>query len=371
VVRGRVEPESLLSAAPTIFLLILLLVPPLCFSGFVAMHAVVFWNQVSLQDSAADLDVLVQCVEIETGLRNLGFTVERVPCTLNLEEARNRLIQARPDVVFNLVEALGGTDQLTSLAILLLESLHLKFTGAGCFDNMLAAVKTTIKPRLLELQLPTPAWISSAVPKWQGSGLAGRYPTKVIVKSTSEHASFALQDDCIFSIPSGPEGTASLLQRLQQQSRRYNRVFFAEEYIDGREFHVGVLSEAGVPLVLPPSEIQFIDFPDEKPKIFGANAKWECESREYGATDRTFEFPQSDQVLLERLTSTARDCWMKCGFRGYGRIDFRVDASGQPWIVDINLNPRLTPGSCFGAALAELGVSFDEVLRRIVDEAMR
>ena len=335
------------------------------------MHAAILWNQVSLNDSAADLDVLVQCVEVESSLRRLGFTTERIPCTLNLEDARNRLLQTRPDVVFNLVEALGGTDRLTSLAILLLESMHLKFTGAGSLDNMLAAVKTTTKQRLSQLQLPTAAWITPEKTGWQGIRNVNAASSKVIIKADAEHASFAMNDSSIMTLVPGPQGLSRILQRLRQESEKHKTPFFAEEFIEGREFHLSVLSQAEEPLVLPPAEIQFVDFPDSKPRIFGSNAKWDINSIEYGSTVRTFDFPATDQPLLEKLQALARRCWVECGFHGYARIDFRVDHNGQPWILEINLNPRLSPEGSFASALAETGVSFDEAVRRIVADAMR
>lgn len=335
------------------------------------MHAVIFSNQVSSYDSAAELDVLGQCVEVESSLRRLGFTTERIFCTLNLDEARIRLQQARPDVVFNLVEALGGKDRLTSLAILLMESMHLKFTGACSLDNMLAAVKTTMKQRLVELRLPTATWISPERPDWQGIHAAQAAPSKVIIKADAEHASFAVNDNSVTTITPGPQGLNQVLQRLRQKSLQYKTPFFAEEFIDGREFHVGVLSQPGKPLVLPPFEIQFIDFPDSKPRIFGAEAKWDFNSIAYGSTGRTFDFPASDQPLLDKLQALARRCWMECGFHGYARIDFRVDEGGEPWILEVNLNPRLSPEGSFAAALAETGISFDEAVQRIVADAMR
>jgi len=57
------------------------------------------------------------------------------------------------------------------------------------------------------------------------------------------------------------------------------------------------------------------------------------------------------------------------GLRGYARIDFRVDQDGQPWILEINPNPCLSPNAGFMAALTEAGISFDEAVRRIVADA--
>jgi len=330
------------------------------------MHAAILWNQVSLNDSAADLDVLVQCVGVESSLRRLGFTTERVPCTLNLEKARTELLQAEPDVVFNLVEALGGADRLMTLAIVLLESMNLRFTGASSLAMLLATTKTKAKQRLFELQLPTAPWITPETSTWQGLRNESELPSKVMVKAVAEHASFAMEDSSVMTLQHGSRGLTDLLQQLRQQSDRHRTPFFAENFIEGREFNLSVLANDGEPVVLPPAEIQFVGFPADKPRIVGLNAKWKVDTMEYNNTPRTFDFPVSDQPLLDELEALARRCWGEFGLRGYARIDFRVDQDGQPWILEINPNPCLSPNAGFVAALSEAGISFDEAVRRIV-----
>ena len=76
--------------------------------AIVAMHVVILYNRVSLHDSAGDLDVLKQVVAVEQSLTRLGHTSARVSCQLRLDEVRSVLKTEQSDVVFNLVESLGG-----------------------------------------------------------------------------------------------------------------------------------------------------------------------------------------------------------------------------------------------------------------------
>ena len=112
----------------------------------------------------------------------------------------------------------------------------------------------------------------------------------------------------------------------------------------------------------------FSAFPPEKPQIVGHRAKWAEDSFEYNNTPRTFDFPAGDHALLEELRSLAKQCWALFSLRGWARVDFRVDRSGRPWILEINTNPCLSPDAGFAAALARAGIPFDEALQRIVDE---
>ncbi len=121
--------------------------------------------------------------------------------------------------------------------------------------------------------------------------------------------------------------------------------------------------------VLPPAEIDFCAFPPDKPRIVGHQAKWDQDSFEYQQTPRRFVFPAKDKPLLSRVSDLARSCWGLFGLSGYARVDFRVDNDGQPWILEVNANPCLSPDAGFAAAVTEAGISYDEAIQRIVNDA--
>jgi D-alanine-D-alanine ligase len=123
------------------------------------------------------------------------------------------------------------------------------------------------------------------------------------------------------------------------------------------------------PEVLPAAEILFKGFSPEKPRIVGSAAKWDEHSFEYHATVRSFELRAEDGELAERLRRPAVACWRALGLRGYARVDFRVDEEGQPWILEANANPCLSPDAGFAAAAAHGGLSFDDVIERILKAA--
>jgi D-alanine-D-alanine ligase len=70
-----------------------------------------------------------------------------------------------------------------------------------------------------------------------------------------------------------------------------------------------------------------------------------------------------------RLEQMAKKCWQVFGLGGYARIDFRVDADGQPWILEINANPCLSPDAGFAAAVKQSGLTFAEAVGRILSDA--
>ncbi len=372
------------------------------------MRVLVLYNQVSPTADQAERDVLVQAEAVESALRQLGHQPLRLECTLRLDEWKQRVEALRPDVVFNLVESLGGSDWLAHTATSLLDVLQIPYTGSPTEALMISNDKLWTK-RLLRLAgLPTPDWVLEAeglgcfppppapLPLEQkehtghpwsriplglslhlgerGLGLLpqpGGLGTTVregvyLIKLVREHASIGLDERAVVRVQSGVELQAA----LTEAANRLGRQVFAEQFIEGREFNLSILAGPKGPEVLPPAEIDFSAFPPGKVRIVGYAAKWEEESFEYHHTPRRFDFPPSDAVLLEQLKRMALVCWNFFHLGGYARVDFRVDPSGQPWILEVNTNPCLSPDAGFAAAVEQAGLSYAQAVDRILQDAL-
>ena len=77
----------------------------------------------------------------------------------------------------------------------------------------------------------------------------------------------------------------------------------------------------------------------------------------------------ADGPLLARLEQLALACWRIFRLNGYARVDFRIDAAGAPWILEVNANPCLSPDAGFSAALERAAIPFTEAVRRIVADS--
>jgi D-alanine-D-alanine ligase len=115
--------------------------------------------------------------------------------------------------------------------------------------------------------------------------------------------------------------------------------------------------------------MRFVGYPPGKRKVVGYRAKWDDGSFESLHSQRSFEFAESDDPLLQELVDMSRRCWHLFGMRGYARVDFRVDEDNQPWVLEINANPCLSPDAGFMAAAAEAGLSYKEVVERIIQDS--
>ena len=311
-------------------------------------------HQAVAADAPADeCDVLDQAAAIRDALRAHGHTVSQLPCTIDLGNMRRKLEVLAPDCVFNLVETLAGSGRLIHLAPAVWEVAGIPFTGSSAEALTLTTHKLLAKERMLAAGLSVPEWVGGETLNARDS-MSGDW----IVKSVWEHASVGLGDDSVLRGVTAAEAAA-----------RLPTGFFCERYIEGREFNVGLLTGAQGPETLPPAEIVFEAYPDGKPRIVGYPAKWDTASFEYAHTVRRFVDPAADGPLLAQISQLARRCWEVFGLGGYARVDFRVDADGRPWILEVNANPCLAPDSGFAAMLAQAGIDYGAAMERIVSEA--
>ncbi len=330
------------------------------------MHVAIIHDTVGDADAPDAQDVVVQADAVSRALAELGHSSCRIACTLNLAAVENELDRQGIDMVFNLVESIGSRGRLIHLLPFCLDALAMPYTGVRGEGMLLSSNKTLAKEWMTAAGIPTPAWIGP----WPGGhgGVHGSQANRGawIVKSVWEHASIGLDADSII-----PEADASVIvERLRQQADRLGGVCFAERYIDGREFNLSLLSGKSGPEVLPPAEIVFEGYAEDRPRIVDYRAKWDDSAFEYHHTPRRFDFDQSEAALLDQLKALALQCWHRFSLGGYARVDFRVDHAGRPWVLEINANPCLSPDAGFAAALEQAGIGYDDAIARIIADGL-
>jgi D-alanine-D-alanine ligase len=321
-----------------------------------ASRVAVVYGAIAADAAPDEQDVLVEVDTVQQALTALGYAPVAVPLTLDLEAVRRRLLHLRPAFVFNLVESVEGQGRLIHLAPSLFESLGLPFTGAGSEAVYLTSNKPLAKRLMAAAGIPTPSWVEAPATDLPLPPFAGPY----IVKSVWEHASIGIDDS---SVVEDPRKLAGLARRRR---RRFGGDWFAEQFIDGREFNLALVEGPAGVEVLPPAEMLFVDYPAGKRRIVDYAAKWHAGSFEFCNTIRRFDLPPEDQPLLARLAAIARDCWRLFGLSGYARVDCRVDAQGRPWVLEVNINPCISPDAGLAAAAAQAGLASPDIVARII-----
>ncbi len=327
------------------------------------MRIAVLHNAVPDDAPVEDRDTLVQVETVVAALGRLGHETTAVACTLDLAALHDRMRQERPELVFNLVESLAEDDSLAHLPLAVLDTLGIAYSGSRTEAVLATTNKVLAKRRLTASGLPTPAWIDM-----DADGEKSEAPPCAcwIIKGVCDQASRGLDDGSVLR----DAEPAEVRRRLGKRAAETGRPCFAEQFIEGREFNLSMLAGRNGPEVLQPAEIDFSAFPPGKPRIVGHRAKWQADSFEYRHTPRRFGFEAADAPLLDRLRELAEASWELFGVRGWVRVDFRVDTSGQPWILEVNASPCLSPDAGFAAALENARIPFDKAIQRIVEDAV-
>lgn len=296
-------------------------------------------------------DTFVQAAEVAACLRQLGHDPVEVEYADHGERTLAGLRDAAPDVVVNLVEEVPeGLDHL-HLVTDLLERTGMRFTGARSPALADLGDKRAMKDRLRARGLPVAPGLDEAP--------AG---TRFIVKSAREHASLGLDDH---SVVSGAEAARAL---MAEKAAEFGGDWFAEAYVDGREFDLSMVEQPGsaTPLVFPPAEIVFTDHA-ERPRIYSYASKWEEGSDAFEATPRVF--PPREEPLFTELERLAVAAWHEFGLTGCCHVEFRVDADGRPYILEVNANPCLTREAGYISSAEQAGLTQADIVAAMLAAA--
>jgi D-alanine-D-alanine ligase len=181
-----------------------------------------------------------------------------------------------------------------------------------------------------------------------------------IVKPVREDASHGIDARSVV------HGEAALRSRAGRVIARYGQPALVEEFVDGREFNVGVLGEGDEIETLPLSEIDFSEFPAGKPRIITFRAKWVEESAEWAGA-RVVPATDLPAELASQLADTAVAAYRALGLRDYGRVDLRWSERHGPIVVDVNPNPDLAQECGLARAAARKGMSYVDLIGRILE----
>lgn len=304
-----------------------------------------------------ELDVLDE-VEFFNKILSKNNNVHISPFYNDLDKDIEIIKKFNPDLIVNLVETINGDGRLIHIAPTLFDYLGIPYTGCSSDAIYLTSNKILSKEFMSGKKINTAKFITLE----NIEEIEISTDEKFLIKSVWEHASVGI-DEHKLNLPNSKNEIKSILNNYIKE----NRLFFAEKYIDGREFNISLIAGK----VMPYAEIKFLNFPENKPKIVGYRAKWDEESFEYKNTVRSFDFKKEDEDLLIKLENLCVDCWKKFKLRGYARVDFRVDKNNEPYVLEINANPCISADSGFVAACNKFGMSDDEIVNVIIKDTLK
>jgi D-alanine-D-alanine ligase len=305
--------------------------------------------------------------QIETGLAALGHEVSRTVVAGDVMPVVDALRAAEPGLVFNLAESFDGKSALESNIAALLNLLGLRYTGSSPAGLLMAGDKSLAKKVLRFHEILTPQFATV----FRGAlDHVGELRFPLIVKPPQEDASLGITSKSVVRDVKELLGTMGSLQR------EFQSPVLVEEFVEGREFYVGVLGNEA-PVALPVIELDFSAFPSDRPKVASWEAKW-GEGGTGGESESGAEFAGTKSVfpsdlppeLTERMQVVAVEAFNALRLRDYGRVDLRVTPSGEIYVIEVNPNCYLERSGEFARAADKFGIDHGALVARIVELAM-
>jgi D-alanine-D-alanine ligase len=316
------------------------------------MKIALLFDGASALGKSPDLLILETVEAVEAVLAAEGNQVVRVPVHTDGRWVE-RVRRTKADVVFNLCEGIDGIAALEPTVISALEVLGIPFTGSPSWTTSLCLRKHVVNAILDRSRLPIPRF--AVVRPGEPIPTVG-FPA--ICKPAAEDASLGVEQRSVVRT------MRALAERVASMHEHWDEVL-VQRYIDGREVNVGILGDQ----VLPVSEIQFDAMPKGMWRIVSYRSKWAT-----GSDEDTGAQPQCPAhlppELAEQLQRLAMQAWRVVGGEGYGRVDFRIDRAGRPWILEVNSNPDIAPDAGLARMAGVEGLDYGALVRTICERAL-
>jgi D-alanine-D-alanine ligase len=288
-------------------------------------------------------------------LESAGHKISVVTIRDDVAAIVEKLKKPKPDLVFNLVESfgddlLGGTMGVAGV----LDLLELPYTGGGPGEIFLQEDKALAKKLLAFEQIPYPDFATFAPNAEFETGGNLRMP--LFVKPLRMEASIGIDERSLV------RNTQELIERVSFIHKKFGDSALAEEYIEGREFYVGVLGNQEL-IAFPPIEMDFSGLEAGDLPIMDNEAKFDETSSRYRGTKAVIA--NLEPELKAKLQKVSMAAYRALRVRDYGRIDLRLTSTGEIFVIEVNANCYLEQGSEYATAAAAGGVAYPDLLTRI------
>lgn len=315
-------------------------------------------------DAGAEFDRIDTIHAIQSAIESDGHLTRFLPADSTLPD---RIKEFCPDICFNIAEGSGG-DSREAQVPALLEMLNVPYTASRVLANAIALDKTMTKRVWRDLGLPT-ASFQEFVTGDEPLSSHLRFP--LFVKPAREGTGMGMDGQSILY------DEDQLRERVKYLIATYQQPALVEDYLPGREFTVGVLGRADAARYSPNPHLYnsdgFHSFP-----ILEVDNSCSITPGVYGNLAKTLHFGDNgipdficpayvEPELAEKLRDLAIRGHLAIGAVDVSRLDFRLDAAGEPRLLEINSLPGLSPGFSDLCVIAQAdGLSYRELILEIL-----
>ena len=312
-------------------------------------------------DYLSEVDVVETVAEVEKVLPPDQYVTERFGYARDPRLLIDKLAAWKPDAVFNLFEGEADRSETEIYNAALLEWAGVPFTGAGSFGQAIGRDKIRTKYMLRGAGVSNPPFAVVDRPPAE----PWPHPWPAIVKPAYTDASIGIEQRSV--VTNQPD----LEARVAHVFDRFGGPVLVEQFIPGRELHVHLFDDPadGRLVVMPAAEVVFEHPPGGSLwSVYSYEAKWNESSVEYQSS-RLVGGMTLPSPLRERVEEMCVAAYRLVGLRDYGRVDLRVAAAGEPYVLEVNPNPHLN-SLVLVEGLAAMGREFGEFVRGLVTNAL-
>ena len=299
---------------------------------------------------------------ISQALKNLGHKVFWVEAN-ELAYLGFKRLKKKIDLVFNIAEGISGSDREAQIPAML-EMLQIPYVGSKPLTQAVCLNKAKTKEILLYHNVPTsPFQLFRTGKEKLNKDL--KFP--LIVKPNEEGSSKGIFQDSFV------KNKKDLRKKIKEVIKKLKQPALVEEFLEGREFTVGLLGNKPVE-ILPPIEINFSSLPKNFIPMDSYEVKWLIDSPE-GNIETVFCPAKIDKKLWLKIKEICLKAKEVLDILDWCRIDLRLNRDGVPNILEINQIPGIIPdpkeNSRFPLAARKAGYSFEQMLDKIIKSASK
>ncbi len=272
---------------------------------------------------------------IMKALLDKGYSV----CPIDVgEDIAERLLKEKIECAFVALHGRFGEDGTIQG---MLEMMRIPYTGSGVLASALAMHKVMAKRIFIYENIPTPRFMAlrreeiERDPKEVFS-----FPLPMVVKPAREGS----------TIGTSIVRTEREILPALKEAGRYDDEILIEEFMKGKEITVGILGEIPLPIIEILPKSGFYDF----------HSKYTKGETEYIIPAR---IPREKYLYAQEISLRA---FRSLGCSGFARVDLMTDEEASPFIIDVNTMPGMTETSLLPKAASFAGISFEELVERIL-----
>lgn len=298
--------------------------------------------------------------DVITGLSALGHEVKPVGVKTNLSVLSTAIAEFTPHVCFNLVEDFDGIPSRDQHVVSYLELLNQSYTGSNPRGLTLARDKALTKKLLSYHGLRVPQFLEFPIGRPVRIPSDAVYP--MLVKSLAEEGSVGIaQASVVYTEP-------ELLDRVTFLHEKHATDAIAEQYIEGRELYVSVIGHKRLQ-TFPIWELCLGNLPPDAARIATAKVKWdEAYRRRYSIESKAAS--DITPLLEAQIIETCKEAYRVLDLSGYARMDLRLAASGETYLLEANPNPQIARDDDFANSAAAAGIDYESLLQRLLTLGM-